>query len=258
MVIQSKRVWTSGCFAPLQLVVEQGRIIRVLPYGTLEADADYGNDRIVPGFIDVHNDRYKSVWYNSKAYRANVFWDKGVVRIRDIYIFSDKLKEHYLTRRCATHACEFRTLPVIDGALYGADSGAYLTRHGQKIVWQEIGYRETADSSVVELIGEGGKAKITLAPDGMSVESDIDGLELTLEADPHKVAGQAAGADETFANHNNRETVLSFITSASAEEKCIRLTFCGVQYGLTAKKGRFTDSFCVLPEDGRIELEING
>ena len=54
MVIQSKRVWTSGCFAPLQLVVEQGRIIRVLPYGTLEADADYGNDRIVPGFIDVH------------------------------------------------------------------------------------------------------------------------------------------------------------------------------------------------------------
>ena len=54
MVIQSKRVWSSGSFVPLQLVVEEGKIARVLPYGTLEVDADYGNDRVIPGFIDVH------------------------------------------------------------------------------------------------------------------------------------------------------------------------------------------------------------
>lgn len=54
MVIQSKRVWLSGQFMALQLVVEGKKIADVLPYGTKEADVDYGDKRIIPGFIDVH------------------------------------------------------------------------------------------------------------------------------------------------------------------------------------------------------------
>lgn len=54
MIIQSKRVWIAGQFAPAQLKVEGGKIQSVLPYGQLEADADYGDKRIIPGFIDVH------------------------------------------------------------------------------------------------------------------------------------------------------------------------------------------------------------
>lgn len=54
MVIQSKRVWLSGQFTALQLVVEEKKIVDVLPYGTKEADVDYGDKRIIPGFIDVH------------------------------------------------------------------------------------------------------------------------------------------------------------------------------------------------------------
>ncbi len=54
MVIQSKRVWVAGQFMPAQLRVEEGRIVAVYAYGKLETDADYGNKRIVPGFIDVH------------------------------------------------------------------------------------------------------------------------------------------------------------------------------------------------------------
>lgn len=54
MIIQSERVWVAGQFAPLQLEVQSGVIQGILPYGTQEADEDYGTDRIVPGFIDVH------------------------------------------------------------------------------------------------------------------------------------------------------------------------------------------------------------
>ncbi len=54
MVIQSKRVWVAGQFMPAQLVVEDGKISSVCTYGQYEADADYGEKRIVPGFIDVH------------------------------------------------------------------------------------------------------------------------------------------------------------------------------------------------------------
>ncbi len=54
MIIQSERVWVAGQFAPLQLEVQSGVIQGILPYGDQEADEDYGTDRIVPGFIDVH------------------------------------------------------------------------------------------------------------------------------------------------------------------------------------------------------------
>lgn len=54
MMIQSKRVWIGGQWIAAQLEVENGKILGVCPYGTKEADEDYGTDRIVPGFIDVH------------------------------------------------------------------------------------------------------------------------------------------------------------------------------------------------------------
>ncbi|HJA93649.1 MAG TPA: N-acetylglucosamine-6-phosphate deacetylase [Candidatus Eisenbergiella merdipullorum] len=54
MVIQSKRVWTAGQFIAAQVVAEDGKIADVLPYDSLPVDEDYGNLRILPGFIDVH------------------------------------------------------------------------------------------------------------------------------------------------------------------------------------------------------------
>ena len=54
MVIQSKRSgWqTSSSLLPLR--VNDGRITAILPYGTKDVDDDYGDKRIVPGFMDIH------------------------------------------------------------------------------------------------------------------------------------------------------------------------------------------------------------
>ena len=57
MVLQSRRVWLAGQFVPAQLEVADGKIVNVYPFGTKTADVDYGNKRIVPGFIDVHTHR---------------------------------------------------------------------------------------------------------------------------------------------------------------------------------------------------------
>jgi N-acetylglucosamine-6-phosphate deacetylase len=54
MIIQSSRVWFANLFSPAQLVIEDGKIADILPYGTRTPDQDYGDRRIVPGFIDVH------------------------------------------------------------------------------------------------------------------------------------------------------------------------------------------------------------
>ncbi len=54
MIIQSERVWIAGQFIPAQAEVKEGIIERIYNYGEKKADVDYGDKRIVPGFIDVH------------------------------------------------------------------------------------------------------------------------------------------------------------------------------------------------------------
>ena len=79
MLIQSKKVWIADQFIPAAIEMNDGKITGVFPYGTKEVDVDYGDKRIVPGFIDIHchgafgfdtNDA------NEEGLRA---WTKGIV-----------------------------------------------------------------------------------------------------------------------------------------------------------------------------------
>lgn len=54
IVVQSKRVWIGGQFIPAQILMKEGKIERIFPYGQQEADQDYGQLRLVPGFLDIH------------------------------------------------------------------------------------------------------------------------------------------------------------------------------------------------------------
>ena len=54
MYIQSKRVWLGGRFLAATLKIEDAKIAEVLPYGEGDDALDYGEKRIVPGFIDIH------------------------------------------------------------------------------------------------------------------------------------------------------------------------------------------------------------
>ena len=79
MLIQSKKVWLADQFIAAAIEMNDGKITGVFPYGTKEVDVDYGDKRIVPGFIDIHchgafgfdtNDA------NEEGLRA---WTKGIV-----------------------------------------------------------------------------------------------------------------------------------------------------------------------------------
>ena len=54
MIIQSKKVWLADQFFAAAIEVENGKITTIHPYGTKPVDVDYGDKRIVPGFIDIH------------------------------------------------------------------------------------------------------------------------------------------------------------------------------------------------------------
>ena len=54
MLIQSKKVWIADQFVAAAIEVTDGKITDILPWGSRPADVDYGDLRIVPGFVDIH------------------------------------------------------------------------------------------------------------------------------------------------------------------------------------------------------------
>ena len=54
MRIQSKKVWIADQFTEAVIEIQKEKITGILPYGSRPADIDYGDLRIVPGFLDIH------------------------------------------------------------------------------------------------------------------------------------------------------------------------------------------------------------
>ena len=54
MLIQSKKIWIADQFIAAIIATENGNITDILPYGSKPVDVDYGDKRIVPGFLDIH------------------------------------------------------------------------------------------------------------------------------------------------------------------------------------------------------------
>lgn len=79
MIIQSKKVWLADQFVGAAIEMENGKIKGVYPYGTKEADVDYGDKRIVPGFIDMHCHGAYGFDTNDANEEGLRAWAKGIV-----------------------------------------------------------------------------------------------------------------------------------------------------------------------------------
>lgn len=71
-----------------------------------------------------------SVWYDSRFYRVNLFWEDQTLRIRDLHVFNEAYGERYLQNKTKTNTGIYDTLPVMDGFNW-SDSE---TRAGIRIV----------------------------------------------------------------------------------------------------------------------------
>ena len=54
MIIQSKKVWFADQFVAGQIEIVDGKIVGIYDYDEKEVDKDYGDNRVLPGFIDIH------------------------------------------------------------------------------------------------------------------------------------------------------------------------------------------------------------
>jgi len=64
---------------------------------------------------DNRNQGHKTVWFNSRFYRANLLWKDHSFRFRDLRLFDENLESDYLTKAGTTNQCVYLTLPLVDG-----------------------------------------------------------------------------------------------------------------------------------------------
>ncbi|MCW1913757.1 hypothetical protein OJ996_09235 [Luteolibacter sp. GHJ8] len=57
----------------------------------------------------------RSVWYESRFYRVNLYWEGDQWRIRDLHVFNQDYPERYLEDCETTAVATYDTLPVMDG-----------------------------------------------------------------------------------------------------------------------------------------------
>ena len=79
MIIQSKKVWIADQFTPAQLELEDGIIKEIYPYNETEVTKDYGDLRILPGFIDIHCHGAYGFDTNDADPEGLRKWAKGIV-----------------------------------------------------------------------------------------------------------------------------------------------------------------------------------
>lgn len=189
----------------------------------------------------------KTVWFNSRFYRANLLWDQGTMRFRDIHLFDERVASDYLTQRGTSNQCFYETLPVVDGFRWSSSStvaGLRLKSGGAEIK----GGVPTVDDRV--------EGHLTVR---WPTESPKGAFVLTFNERAVDIRAEGSMKDDWyFELSSDKEADLPF---KRINRQTVSCTFKGTIYTVSAKPGSFTaeagSGLRVIPEDGRMVLDFS-
>lgn len=202
---------------------------------------------------DVRGEGNKTVWYDSRYYRANLLWEKGRFRFRDIHLFDERFKSEYLDTPGTGDRFLFYTLPFVDGFMWskGEDrAGLSLVRTGSDGHAEEL----RLDSPEVK---ERGRSVLEVRGN----DQYGDTFRITLHDDRIEVSSPDAGKDVAWALqlHAAPGTELPFTDVGG---KSANAVFRGHSYSVTCSEGRFEkaaegDSHVlrIIPDNGKITID---
>lgn len=207
----------------------------------------------VTTLTDVRGEGNKTVWFNSRYYRANLLWEKGTFRFRDIHLFDESYKSAYLEKPGDGNQFLFYTLPVVDGFMWSEG----LDRAGLRIVrLDKDGDKEelTLDHPVVTEIG-----KDTLVVS--AEDSKGHAFKITFYETCFEVVALSKEADFSWALElkaaAGKELPFTVI-----EDKAVNASFDGFNYVITCEKGHIRKPesgsdyvFRMFPSDQEIVID---
>ena len=202
---------------------------------------------------DVRGEGNKTVWYDSRYYRANLLWEKGRFRFRDIHLFDERFKSEYLDTPGTGDRFLFYTMPFVDGFMWskgGDRAGLSLVRTCRDGQAEEL----RLDSPEVK---ERGRSVLEVRGN----DQYGDTFRITLHDDRIEVSSPDADKDVAWALqlHAAPGTELPFTDVGG---KSANAVFRGHSYSVTCSEGRFEkaaegDSHVlrIIPDNGKITID---
>lgn len=193
----------------------------------------------------------KTVWFNSRFFRANLLWEKGTLRFRDIHVFDEDMKSDYLTQKGTSSKCDYYTLPVVDGFVWSSED-----------LIAGLRFKTLSNDSIIDIKGgdpvidDSIKGKLTVSwpvttPEGVvKIVFDEKSIYASLET-------------------KSKENWFLELTYDNAKEipfekiyrKCLDYRFRGFDYSVSLKSGTFsgeTESYLrIMPNRGSILLWLS-
>lgn len=198
---------------------------------------------------DWKGEGHQSIWYCSRFYRANLFWDDGHFRVRDLRRFDESYAERYLAKTCAAPPAVYDTPPVLDGLLWSDDK----TTAGIRFV--EI----LPDAATREFAG--GPPSVKESAEAIHVEwRSGDGATVKLACEPETWRFSASSAKPWALEM--RWAASKKPPIVSIEDKRLNYSHEGFPYQIPCLHGHFEaandgNSVRILPDaEGKIELGL--
>ena len=194
----------------------------------------------------------KTIWWGSRFYRANIFWEGDRMGIRDIHLFDERMESDYFRGVCTSNQCRYTTLPIVDGCLWSTandvaslrffelDDGGHITelRGGDPVFVQKKG------GMLVRWPLKNGRGEICIQMSEGTLSASCSDKSLSwlmqLNVQPQaNLPFLSIGGHELTANQS------------------------GFPYRLTLRSGTFEDmrqligcAFRIHPEKGRVEMNM--
>lgn len=121
-----------------------------------------------------------SIWYCSRFYRVNLFWDKGMLHIRDLHLFDERYRERYLADVCKGKTSIYDTLPLFEGVLWNkpgeaATFGPVHASSGEGLIGGKPDVTERKGTDALHIqwpLTGGGVMAIDCTPDALSIRCE--------------------------------------------------------------------------------------
>ncbi|WP_250623156.1 hypothetical protein [Pinirhizobacter soli] len=144
----------------------------------------------------------RSIWYQSRFYRANLHFRGNIPFLRDITVYSDRFAQPFLHEPTQQKNVEQKMLAVLDGYHWSRHPGAiddddaaggYFLVNGERLVLTGIPVVTQTGQSLVVTMSVGSGRVLTLRFDEQAITCELaprDGttLEISFQWDPAKAA----------------------------------------------------------------------
>jgi hypothetical protein len=190
----------------------------------------------------------KTVWFNSRFYRANLLWDQGTLRFRDIHLFDETIASDYLTKQGTSSQCFYYTLPVVDGFRWSSQQ----TVAGLRL-------KSTGGSEVkggIPTVDDGTDGELVVRWPVYSPEGEI---VIVFDETSVSISANSGMNDNWFLElSSDKKANLPF---CKIDRKKLSCTYKNAPYAIPAIQGVFTNEpgfdLRIIPEDNRIVLDFS-